>query len=176
MTMPASQRLDFPILTVAALEALMAGDRAGLEAEMGARFPEPLSPPPLMADALPLFRDTLRADPGAGPWWARLIVVRATGEAAGSIGFSGGPDAEGTVTLGYSVYPSYQRLGIASEAAASMVAWALTQPGVRAVQATIPPGHVASEKVAAAAGMEPTGRTIDDPDEGPVAVWERTGA
>lgn len=174
MSEPASRRLDFPILTVAALEALMAGDPATLERETRARFPDPLAAPPLMADALPVLRDGILADPASAPWWARLMVIRATGEAAGSIGFTGGPDAEGTVTLGYSVYPSHQRRGFAAEAAAAMAAWALAQPGVRAVRATIPPGHVASEKVAAAAGMRSTAHVIDDPDEGPVAVWERT--
>ncbi|MCC7023368.1 MAG: hypothetical protein IT338_11090, partial [Thermomicrobiales bacterium] len=39
------------------------------------------------------------------------------------------------------------------------------------VRATIRPGHVASERVAAAAGLRRTGRIEDDPDEGPVEVW-----
>lgn len=173
MTPPASRRLDFPPLTVAALEALIAGDRTALEAATGVTFPEPLAAPPLMDDALPFFRDTLRENPDLSPWWARLIVLRETKQAAGSIGFTGGPDAEGAVTLGYSVYPSYQRQGITAEAAAALVAWALAQPGVRAVRATIPPGHTASERVAASAGLTRTGRIIDDPNEGPVEIWER---
>jgi ribosomal-protein-alanine N-acetyltransferase len=174
MTEPASLRLDFPPLTVEALEALIAGDRAALETAAGVTFPEPLAAPPLMDDALPFFRETLRENPALLPWWARLIVLRETKHVAGSIGFTGGPDAEGAVTLGYSVYPSYQRQGIAAEAAAALVAWALAQPGVRAVRATIPPGHVASERVAASAGLLRTGRIIDDPNEGPVEIWERT--
>jgi ribosomal-protein-alanine N-acetyltransferase len=173
MTAPVSRRLDLPPFTVEALEALIAGDRAALEHVTGARFPEPLVAPPLTDDALPYFRDVLREDQSISPWWARLIVVREKGDAAGSIGFTGRPDADGSVLLGYSVYPSHQRLGIASEAAIALVAWALAQPGVRRVRATIPPGHVASERVAAATGMQPTGVIIDDPDDGPVAIWER---
>jgi RimJ/RimL family protein N-acetyltransferase len=171
MTGPASRRLDLPPLTVEALAALIAGDRSTLEAATGACFPEPLVAPPLMEDALPAFLDALRADPAA-PWWARLIVLRETGEAAGSIGFSGLPDDSGTVTMGYSLYPAFQGKGIASEAARALVAWALAQPGVRGVRATIRPGHIASERVAAAAGLRRTGRIEDDPDEGPVEVWE----
>jgi [ribosomal protein S5]-alanine N-acetyltransferase len=174
VTRPSSERLDFPPLTVEALEALMAGDRAALEAATGATFPEPLTAPPLVEDALPYFRDTLRADPSAAHWWARLIVVRETGAAAGSAGFTGPPDDEGAVTLGYSVYPCYQRRGIGAEAARALADWAFQQPGVRRVLATIPPGHVASERVAAAAGLQRTGRLIDDPDEGPVEIWERS--
>jgi RimJ/RimL family protein N-acetyltransferase len=174
-TLVASRRLDLRPLTVEALEALITLDQPALEAATGARFPEPLAAPPLMDDALPYLRDALLANPDAAQWWARLIVVRETGEAVGSAGFAGGPDADGAVTLGYSIYPSCQRLGLASEAAASLVAWALAQPGVRVVRATIPPGHVASERVAENAGLRRTGRLVDDPDEGPVEVLERAG-
>jgi ribosomal-protein-alanine N-acetyltransferase len=167
-----SRRLDLPPLTVAALDALIAGDRVALEAETGARFPEPLAAPPLMEDALPFFRENVLKDAGAAHWWARLVVLRETGEAVGSAGFTGAPDESGTVTLGYSVYPAYQRQGIAAEAAAALVAWALQQPGVRVVRATIPPDRVASQGVAARAGLQRTGRIEHDPDEGPVEVWE----
>lgn len=174
MTGIATRRLDLSPLTVEALEALIAGDRAALENATGARFPEPLVAPPLTDDVLPYFRDVLRDDPRIAPWWVRLIVVRETGEAAGSIGYSGRPEEDGSVLFGYSVYPSHQRQGIASEAAAALVAWALAQPEVLSVRATIRPGHVASERVAAHAGLQRTGRIFDDPDEGPVEVWERT--
>jgi hypothetical protein len=39
---PASSRLEFRPLTIAAIEALIAGDREGLEAATLATFPEPL--------------------------------------------------------------------------------------------------------------------------------------
>ena len=169
----ASRRLDLPPLTIAALEALMAGDRQALEAATGARFSEPLAAPPLMADALPHFRDVLRTGPDAGSWGTYLMILRETREAVGSAGFTGAPDAEGAVTLGYSVYPGFHRQGFASEAAAALTGWALTQPGVRRVRATIPPGHVASQGVADNAGLQRSGLVEDDPDEGPVEVWER---
>jgi [ribosomal protein S5]-alanine N-acetyltransferase len=169
----ASRRLDLPPLTIAALEALIAGDRPALETVTGARFPEPLAAPPLMDDALPHFRDVLLASPDDGSWGPYLLVLREFGEAVGSAGFTGPPDDTGAVTLGYSVYPVFQRQGIASEAAEALASWALTQPGVRRVRATIPPEHVASQRVAARAGFLRTGRVEDDPDEGPVEVWER---
>lgn len=171
MTGPASRRLDLPPLSVETLTALIAGDRSTLEAATDARFPEPLAAPPLMEDVLPAFLAALRADPAAAPWWARLIVLRETGEATGAIGFAGPPDDAGMVTMGYSLYPAFQGQGIASEAARALVAWALAQPGVRRVRATIAPGHVASARVATAAGLRRTGRIENDPDEGPVEVW-----
>lgn len=173
MTPPASRRLGFVLLTVAALEAFIARDRATLEAVTGARFPEPLTAPGDMDDALPLMRDILRDRPATGHWGPFLVILSATGEAVGSAGFFVNDDAPETATLGYGVYPAFQRQGIASEAATALTAWALTQPGIARVQATIPPWHVASQKVAAGAGMQRTGRIETDPDEGPVEVWER---
>ena len=169
----ASRRLDLPPLTVAALEALIAGDRQALEVTTGARFPDPLSAPPLMDEALPYLRDVLLASPETRPWGPYLMLLRESGDAVGSAGFSGAPDTEGTVTLGYSVYPVFQRQGFASEAAEALTSWALLQPGVRRVRATIPPKHVGSQRVVTLAGFQKTGLVEDDPDEGPVEVWER---
>ena len=174
MSDPSSRRLDLTPLTLEALDALIVGDRQALEAATGATFPEPLAAPPLMDDALPHFRDVLRVDASVAPWWARLLIVRETGAAAGSAGFTGPPDSRGTVTLGYSVYPEQQCRGLASEAATALVTWALAQPGVRRVQATIPPGHTASRRVAEKAGMRRIG-TIET-DDGLVDLWERGGA
>ena len=168
-----SRRLDLVPLSVAALEALIAGDRQRLEAETRARFPAPLAAPPLMEEALPFMRDSLRDDAENARWGPYLMVLRETGEAIGSAGFTGKPDGDGVVTLGYSIDPDHQGRGFASEAAAALVAWALDQPGVGSVQATIPPLHVASQRVAAQAGLRPTDRVENDPDEGPVEVWER---
>jgi RimJ/RimL family protein N-acetyltransferase len=168
-----SRRLDLIPLPTAALDALIAGDRQRLEATTGVIFPAPLAAPPLMEDALPFMRDNLLADPEHGRWGPYLIVRRETGEAVGSAGFTGKPEGDGVVTLGYSIYSDFQRRGFASEAAAVLVAWAVAQPGVRSVRATIPPGHSASQRVAAHAGLRRTSLVEHDPDEGPVEVWER---
>ena len=169
-----SARLEFRPLTIEAIEALIAGDLEALEAETLARFPQPLAAPPEMDDALPAMRDGLRDDPESAVWGPFLIVAQETGEAVGSAGFSSLPDHDGYRALGYSVYPSFQGQGIASEAASALVAWALTQPGTSGVRATIPPWHVASQRVAAHAGLRRTDRIEIDPDEGPVEVWERS--
>ena len=167
----ASPRLDFPPLTVEALDALIAGDRASLEAATGARFPEPLAAPPLMDDALPFFRDLMASDKTAR-FGAYLLVLRETGEAVGSAGFTGAPNDEGAVLMGYSIYPEFQGQGLASEAATALVACALEQPDVGRVRATIRPDHLASQRVAANAGLRRTDRTEIDEDAGLVEVWE----
>ncbi len=147
------------------------GDRETVETVTWARFPEPLAAPPLMDDALPFMRDALREDPASGCWGPYLVVLRETGEAVGSAGFTGQPDAAGVVTLGYSVYPGFGGQGLASEAARALVVWALAQPGVGCVRATIPPWHAASQGVARQAGLQRTNIVENDPQEGPVEVW-----
>lgn len=166
-----TDRFLLPVLGVEAIDALIAGDAARLTALTGATFPAPLQPPPLMDDALPFMRDNLRAAPADAAWWARLIVLRATGEAVGSLGCVGPPDADGGVVVGYSVYPAFQGRGYASEALRALVSWALAQPGVRRVRATIPPDNTPSLKVAARAGLHPNG-TAHDKEVGEVLVYE----
>jgi RimJ/RimL family protein N-acetyltransferase len=111
---PASPRLEFRPLTIAAIEALIADDRQALEAETRATFPEPLSAPPEMDHALPAMRDSLRDDPESAFWGPFLIVLAETGEAVGSAGFVSQSSHHGQRELGYSVYPPFQGQGIAS--------------------------------------------------------------
>lgn len=175
MSMPARRlstgRTDLLPLTAAALDALIHGDRERLEALTGARFPVPLAPPPLMDDVLSFIRDRLLADPGEAGWWACLIVSRDTGEAVGSVGLGGRPDGEGTVLLGYSVYPAFEGRGYATEAARALAASALEQADVLRVRATIPPDHAPSLRVAAKLGMRQVGPAHDG-EVGDVIVFE----
>jgi RimJ/RimL family protein N-acetyltransferase len=169
-----SQRLLLVPLTPEALAALMADDRAAAEHALNGRFPESELVPPLMADALDFFLEIAAADPENPVWGARAYITADTRDIVGMGGFGGPPDARGFVTMGYSIYPAFQRLGYASEAARALADWALTQPGVTGVRATISPRNIASERVAAYAGLHQTDATEDDPDEGPVVVWQRT--
>ena len=159
-------------LTADALDALIRRDRARLETLTGARFADPLLPPPLMDDALPFLRDRLRAEPEELlGWWAWLMVTRSAREAVGSVGLGGKPDGEGTVVIGYAVYPTFEGRGYATEAARALAAWALEQAGVTRVRATIPPGHMPSLRVAEKAGMRQVGTARDD-EVGEVLVLE----
>lgn len=173
MTSLAALRLDLIPLSQEALAALIAVDRLSAEREIGAQLPPGELLPPEMADALDHFLGLVRSDPDNAIWSARAYVDRALGAVVGMGGFGGPPGAGNTVTLGYSIYPQWQRRGYATEAATALTDWALAQPGVHCVRATIVPGHIASEKVARAAGLQPTGRTEQDQEQGKVQVWER---
>lgn len=174
MTVISSQRLQLVPLTPEALAALMNGDRVAAEHAIGGRFPSPELVPPLMVDALGFFLEIASVGPESAAWGARAYITTDNREIVGMGGFTGPPDEHGNVTMGYSVFPECQQRGYASEAARSLADWALSQPGVTRVQATISPRNVASERVAAYAGLHRTDAMEDDPDEGPVVVWYRT--
>jgi RimJ/RimL family protein N-acetyltransferase len=166
-----TERLELRPLTADAVDALIDRDRERLETLTNARFPEPLEPPPLMDDALAFLRDRLRAEPEAASWGPRLIVDRATREALGSVGLGGKPDPDGVVLMGYSVYPRSERRGYATEASRALAAWALEQPRVTTVRATIPPWHAPSLRVAEKLAMCQVGTAHDD-EVGEVLVFE----
>lgn len=163
-----TERLSLRPFTIDILDALIAADRELLQALSGARFPDPLTPPPLMEDALPFIRDRMRQEPDGWPSW--FAVERATGLAvcAGGAGFA--PDDRGVATLGYSCYPAFEGRGFATELARALIEWAIAQPGVAAVEATIPPWNRASIRVAEKLGMSRAG-TVRDDEAGEVFVY-----
>jgi ribosomal-protein-alanine N-acetyltransferase len=166
-----TKRLELRPASVEELDALIVGDPSAFESVLGATVPEPLEAPPETADVIEWFRDAIADDPGIRPWFFRWVIDRQEGKLVGSIGFAGRPDPVGTVLLGYSVYPDDQRKGYASEAAAGIVQWALAQPEAHRVQATIRPGHKASRRVAAKAGLQHVGE-LETEEEGIAELWE----
>ena len=155
----------------AALDALIDSDRPKLEAVTHAHFPDPLCAPPLMADALTSMREQILAEsehPRHGPW---LAISRTTREAVGSVGLSGSVSDEGTLLVGYSIYPEFEGRGYATEATKALISWALSQPGTQVIQATIPPWHTPALRVAEKLGMHQVGTGHDD-EVGEVLVFE----
>lgn len=165
-----TQRLDLVVLDADALDALLAGDAAGAETRIGARFPTPLRPPPHMEDALPPVRDRLRTRPDEAPWWNWLVIEKQSRQAAGSVSFGGPPDASGGVLIGYSLYPEHESKGYATEAVVALVQWAFAQPGVKTVRAMAPVWNTPAIRVAERIGMHPVGSNQDD-EVGEVLVY-----
>jgi RimJ/RimL family protein N-acetyltransferase len=94
-------------------------------------------------------------------------VWRAENRVIGSINLKGRPDADGTVEIGWGVTAAYRRQGVAAEATQAVIAWAMGQPPVRRVVATIPPDNAASQRVALRIGMTP----IEEVRRG-LPLWE----
>lgn len=100
-----------------------------------------------MAPVLGIARRIAAATAPLGPFSAYAIVRQADGRVIGDAGFHGPPSAEGEVELGYAVVPAARRQGFAREAVELLVAWAWSQPGVRAITARVEPRNAASERL-----------------------------
>lgn len=168
-----TDRLDLAPLGLAAVEALLAGDADRLRELTGAEFPRPAAAPPYMAEALPVVRDRLRAEPGEAPWWNWLASRRGDSAAVGAVALGGPPDPEGAVLIGYAIYPEHEGRGYATEAVRAMVAWALARPEVRAVRVMAPVWNTPALRVAENVGMRPVASDEDD-EVGEVLVYEIT--
>jgi RimJ/RimL family protein N-acetyltransferase len=162
-----TERLELVQLDGPSIDAWIARDARKLEELTGARFGEPVDAPPLFDADLPRIREILKDGAASGPW---LFVLRDSREPVGAGGTSAMGD--GTLFLGYSVWPRHQGRGYASEAVTALCAHGLSQPGVTRIRATIPVGHAASERVAERAGLRRVGKDFD-PDAGEVGVFER---
>ena len=162
-----AERLDLVQLDVVCLDAWIARDAQALYELIGARFAEPVDAPPLFDEDLVRIRAMMANHGERGPW---LFVLRSTGEPVGAGGV--GAFSQGTLILGYSIWPRHQRRGYATEAAVALVEHALSLPDVQRVKAMTPIGHVASERVLERAGLVRVGEDVDA-EVGRVSVYER---
>ena len=152
-----TERLDLEPVTVhhAAELAPLLNDAALHEFTGGA----PLGPAALAARYALL---AARRSPDGSQLWGNWVIrVRGTGAAAGTLQATlpaGGPGA-GPAEVAWVLARRYQGRGYAAEAARSLVA-ALQQAGWT-VMAHIHPRHLASQRVARAAGLSPSSEIHD---------------
>jgi len=147
-----TERLDLEPVTVAhAAELAPLLDDASLHAFTGGA---PLSAAALAAR---FARLAVRRSPGGEQVWGNWVLrIRATGAVAGTVQATlpaGGP-AAGPAEVAWVVVRAAQGRGYATEAARSLVAM-LREAGWTVI-AHIHPGHLASQRVARAAGLSPT--------------------
>jgi RimJ/RimL family protein N-acetyltransferase len=165
-----TERLELAPMSLAEIEALIAGDGARLRELTGVLFPRPAEAPPYMADPLPSVRERLRARPEEAPWWNWLVSERETQRAVGSVSFGGPPDEGGAVLIGYAMYEQFEGHGYATEVVRAMIAWAFQQPGVKLVRTLAPVWNTPALRVAENVGMRPVAADEDD-DVGEVLVY-----
>ena len=104
--------------------------------------------------SVPAISDMLAKDPpfdvhGYGFW---LVELKSTGEAIGTIGMKAKPDY-GWVEFGYLFKRAWWGQGIATEAAAAVLAWA-DAAGISPLYARVLPDNTASVRVLQRAGFE----------------------
>ena len=117
---------------------------------------------------LPRYADALARDTrqfGWGPW---LAIDAATNAVVGDLGFKGPPAEKRTVEIGFETISTVRNRGVATEAARSLVAWALSHDDVDAVLAECQRGNAASERVLEKVGLRRRGT------RGTVVTWQVT--
>ena len=167
-----SERLNLRLLPVEALVATAEGKRDAASRSLH------LSLPGEWQEVAPLARlrlTQLALDSDYLAWSIRAIVLRETLDVAGYVNFHGRPgrhDFTGTpdtVEFGYTVFPPFRRRGIAREAVASLIDWALRRD-VENFVFSIAPGNADSLAVARHFGARMVGTQIDETD-GPEDVY-----
>jgi RimJ/RimL family protein N-acetyltransferase len=93
--------------------------------------------------------------------------------AVGYIGFGGRPRHDRRLTVGYAVHEEHRARGYATEMLELLTRWALAQPEVDVVRATIRPDNLASLRVAEKAGFAATGERVQDDEHGELLVYVR---
>lgn len=90
--------------------------------------------------------------------WNRYVLLHREGQQPILIGTVGGfRRSEGEAEIGYSVVPSFQRLGYASEAAAAFIQWLFSVQRLRVISAQTFPALVGSLGVMKRCEMRPAG-------------------
>jgi RimJ/RimL family protein N-acetyltransferase len=101
-------------------------------------------------------RERMLREPEAWLWWTfwQVLQVR-DGECVGLVDFKGPPGADGGVTLGCAFARAYWNRGYATEAVATLLAWALGHAGVRSVTADTDGEHHRAHRVLRKLGFTP---------------------
>ena len=122
----------------------------------------------------PMFRFTynrLTEAPDEINWMAYLPIYKPDNMLAGSCGYTGKPDANGVVEIGYEIAPHYRNIGLATELAKALIANAFNYNEVTMVQAHTLAEENASGKVLQRCGMLRNGEVMH-PEDGLLWRWE----
>jgi RimJ/RimL family protein N-acetyltransferase len=96
-----------------------------------------------------------RRAPGAPGGWTQLSVEeRETGRLVGDVGLSPEEDEPGVIKIGYTMSPSFQGRGYATEAVGALVAYAFGTLGADIVRAYASAENLPSIRVAEKVGMQ----------------------
>lgn len=152
-----TERLELKVYT-AELCAIPAESRTAFARATGVEVAADWPPEHLDADALQWCAGKMHEQPEAARWLLHYIVLRSGEGRAGPLiigtaGYKGPPDTTGTVEIGYSVVPSHQRRGYASEAVRELIAHAFADVTVRQVVAETYPELLPSLGVMAKNGL-----------------------
>lgn len=110
-------------------------------------------------------------DPRALLWGMHLIVHSIDNKLIGCGGYKGAPTDGGLVEFGYSVAPSYENRGLATETAIELIAHAFSDDKVLIVEAHTLAEWNASTRILQKCGLTKIGE-VHDPDDGDIWHWQ----
>jgi RimJ/RimL family protein N-acetyltransferase len=139
--MIATPRLRLVPVSIASIEAALSGPEA-LAAALGVAVPPTWPPDLLDRPALEFTRARLVEHPDADGWWFYFVLLpeAMTTTLIGVVGYTGPPDTDGIVEVGYGIVADRQRRGYATEATRALVDRAFATPAVTQVVAQTLPG------------------------------------
>jgi RimJ/RimL family protein N-acetyltransferase len=173
-----SPRLDLVSMSPAFLEALLGARREEAETMLGASIPAGW---PTEHDArfLRMRLGEMSRHAELQRWLLRALVLQEPARTViGHAGFHGapgrnGPEREGALEVGYTVFDEYRGRGYATEAVVALLDWARDR-GVEHFIASVAPENEPSLAVVRKLGFVQTGEQWDDED-GLELVFELTG-
>ncbi len=155
-----TERLALIAATIELLSTEME-DLPAFRQKLGAEIPAIWSPELYDRPAQEWMLNYLKEGTDAAGWGLWYLVLRGTKENPGTLigtcGCKGKPSSDGTVEIGYSVLPEYQRKGYATEAARALVDRAFEHSDVTRVIAETFPELAASIRVLEKNGFVLTG-------------------
>ena len=113
--------------------------------------------------------ETRRSPTGDDLWLNWTLRLKSRGIAVGYVQATVYDDA---AELAWVIGAPFQRQGYATEASQCVAAWILGYFKVARLQASIPIGHIASQRVAAHVGLQPSGELTHEGEELWVARYE----
>jgi ribosomal-protein-alanine N-acetyltransferase len=168
-----TERLILRLVPLAGLAATAAGDVEASRRLIGAKLPDEWFHQAWVSE---LRLNQWKEDPDYAPWSVRAIAIRATGQIAGNINCHDKPqffehqgETGPVIELGYTVFPPFQRRGIAAEAITGLGAFA-AHHGVRWIRLSIAPDNAPSLALARKFDARKIGTQYDDRD-GPEDVY-----
>jgi ribosomal-protein-alanine N-acetyltransferase len=103
-------------------------------------------------------------------WGMHLVIHNAENKLIGCCGYKGAPNAAGMVEFGYSIAPSYENQGLATETARALITKAFADDSVRMVDAHTLAEWNASTKILQKCGLTKLGE-VHDPEDGDIWHW-----